>query len=194
MGSVLLRTFCSRLIFSLFSVSFPLEARGLLLCPERQSKQNALFPKRSERSHNHRQDFHQIDFLSTFSAHLFRELQSVLIGDYSVSVLFFKGSVLPSFCLKDSSYKTSPLVSAFTKLSQSSFTLRCHYSLTTFCPTVDSRSVMFRQVIRGGFVNRAPQVHIAFARQIYRAVRYIALRSNISHCCQAIYRIRVSGY
>ena len=126
MGSVLLRTFCSRLIFSLFSVSFPLEARGLLLCPERQSKQNALFPKRSERSHNHRQDFHQIDFLSTFSAHLFRELQSVLIGDYSVSVLFFKGSVLPSFCLKDSSYKTSPLVSAFTKPSQSSATLRCH--------------------------------------------------------------------
>ena len=45
-----------------------------------------------------------IDFHSTISAHLFRKLQSVLIGDFSVSALFSKGSVLPHLFLKDSSY------------------------------------------------------------------------------------------
>ena len=44
----------------------PLEARGLLLCPERQSKQNALLCHRSERSHNHRQSQYQLIFSLPF--------------------------------------------------------------------------------------------------------------------------------
>ena len=60
-----------------FEVSFPLEARGLLLCPERQRKQNALSSQRSERSHNHRQSQYQLvytlPFLLTFAmdSHLY---------------------------------------------------------------------------------------------------------------------------
>ena len=57
----------------------------------------------------------------------------------SVSALCFKSSILPSFFLKDSSYKTSPLVSAFTKRRRSSATLRCHYPLPTRYPTVVDR-------------------------------------------------------
>ena len=72
-------------------VSFPLEARRLLLCPERQEplsqnlrfcqlpfqgrrEQNALMCQRSERSHNHRQSLFELIFillfLLTFSVNL----------------------------------------------------------------------------------------------------------------------------
>ena len=57
----------------------------------------------------------------------------------SVSPLFSEGSILPNFFLKDALHITSPLVSAFTKLSQSSATLRCLTSLPTKRPTVVGR-------------------------------------------------------
>ena len=87
----------------------------LLLFSVTKVSKNTLFCHRSERSHNH------------------------LIGDYSISPLCFKEAVLPYLCLKDSSYQSSPLDFAFTKLSQSSATLRCLVSLPTFIPTVVGR-------------------------------------------------------
>ena len=92
---------------------FPLKPWGLLLCPERQSKQNALLPKRSEENH--------------------------LAVIFLISPLCFLGSVLPHLCFKERLYKISSLVYAFTKLSPSSATLRCLNSLPSHYPTVDGR-------------------------------------------------------
>ena len=107
-----------------------------ILCPERQSMQIALFVPTVRKLKQSPPRSIGIDFHSTISAHLSRCLQSVLIGDFSVSALCFKGSVLPSFFLKDALHKTSPLVSAFTKRRQSSATLRCLTSLPSLYPTV----------------------------------------------------------
>ena len=127
--------------FALYKIFSPVSARGagLLLCPERQSKQNALMCQRSERSHNHRQSLYKMIFILLFLLTLAVVFSFMLIGDYSISPLCFLGSVLPHLCLEDSLYKTSPLVGAFTKLSQSSFTLRCLTSLPSLCPTVVGR-------------------------------------------------------
>ena len=130
------------MLLGLFRILFlvsPARGAGLFLCPERQRKQNALLCHRSERSHNHRQSSVSIDLHSTLSAHLCGMFGSILIGDYSISVLCFLGSLFPNLCLKESFIETSPLVSAFTKLSQSSFTLRCLTSLPSFIPTFDGR-------------------------------------------------------
>ena len=78
-------------------------------------------------------------FFSTISAHPFRYLQSVLIGDYSISALGFLGGLFRTSLFQDDFVETSPLVSAFTKLSQSSATLRCHHSLQSHRPTVVGR-------------------------------------------------------
>ena len=89
-------------------------------------------------------------FFSTISARLCSYLRSVLIGDYNISTLCFWGDFLPYLCLKDSTYKTSPLVSAFTKRPQSSATLRCHNSLPAHYPTVVDRCyVLFSWFLRG---------------------------------------------
>ena len=133
-------------------ISFPLKARGLLLCPERQSKQNALLCQRSERGHNHRFGFYQVDSYSTFSAHLCDVFKCILIGDYSISALCFKGALF-----RTSLFKTAFLcLFATSLLSQSlisSFTLRCHYSLPTQRPTVVGRCyVLFFSLDRAGLM------------------------------------------
>ena len=124
---------------SLFLVSFPLMARGHFLCPERQRKQNALLFATVRKCKELSSQFLTLSFFTTLSAHLCGKLKSVLIDNFCVSPLCFSGSVLPHLFLKDSSYKTSPLVSAFTKLGQSSFTLHCHYSLPSHYPTFVGR-------------------------------------------------------
>ena len=58
---------------------------------------------------------------------------------FLISPLCFLAGVLPYLCFQDSLYKTSPLVRAFTKLSPSSFTLRCLCPLPSHFPTVDGR-------------------------------------------------------
>ena len=73
---------CFLVYFRLDFQLFPLMARGHLLCPERQSKQNALMCHRSERSHNHRQSQYQLiyilPFLLAFNA-IFGRCLSVII-------------------------------------------------------------------------------------------------------------------
>ena len=85
-------------LFSLLLVSFPLKPWGLLLCPGRQRtpQSNALhlpaplsgaprakrpFVPTVRKLKKSPLRFAGIDFRSTVSAHLFRCLQSVLIGD-----------------------------------------------------------------------------------------------------------------
>ena len=73
---------CFLVYFRLDFQLFPLMARGHLLCPERQSKQNALMCHRSERSHNHRQSQYQLiyilPFLLAFNA-IFGRCLSVIV-------------------------------------------------------------------------------------------------------------------
>ena len=78
----------------------PLMARSHLLCPERQSKQNALLCHRSERSHNHRHSLFELIFSLPFLLTLFRCFQSVLIGDYSISTLCFSGALFRTSLFK----------------------------------------------------------------------------------------------
>ena len=144
-------------------VLIPLKARGLLLCPGRQSKQIALFCQLSESffvcfvsfcyrlicSFNFSLLAQAAWLLLLFSVtkvskntlfcHRSERSHNHLIGDYSISPLCFKEAVLPYLCLKESSYQSSPLDFAFIKLSQSSATLRCSCSLQSHYSTVVGR-------------------------------------------------------
>ena len=116
-----------------------LKPLGLILCPERQSMQNALLPRRSERSHNHRFSFYveifSLPFLLTFAVGVSLSL-SVIIPFllYSVRVVF-----TARLCLK---LLPSLLTATFLlskKLTQLSLTLRCLLPLPSPSPTFDSR-------------------------------------------------------
>ena len=100
---------------------------------------------------NHRHSLFELifslPFLLTFSVGFGRCL-SVIV---SVSPLCFKGTLFPTALFKTAFLKYDRYFLLSHSLI-SSFTLRCHYSLPTHCSTVDSRSLMFWQVIRGGVV------------------------------------------
>ena len=114
-------------------------ARSHILCPERQSMQNALLCQKSESTHNHRQSVYKLIFillfLLTFSAIFRRCLSAIMRFLPSASWVVFSAHL----CFQDNFLKTSPLVSAFTKRRQSSATLRYPVSLPTKRPTVVGR-------------------------------------------------------
>ena len=123
---------------------------------------------------NHRQSLYKLifslPFLLTFSVDLNRCL-SVIV---SVSPLCFSGGLF-----RTSLFKTDFLcLFATLTLSHSlisSFTLRCHYSLPNFIPTIDSRSLMFWQVIRGGVAySRLKALHFCHGK-------YFSCRRQTSH-------------
>ena len=139
--------------FVLRIYSYPLKARSLLLLSFVTKISKSTLCLGGPKVEKSPPKFLYSLFFSTVSAHSFRGPKQVIIGDFSVSPLCFKGSILPYFCLNDSLYKTSPLVSTFTKLSQSSATLRCSYSLQSHYPTVVCRCyVLFFGFFGGGLL------------------------------------------
>ena len=123
---------------------------GLTFVRRDKSKQKHSLCQRSERGHNHRFGFYQVDLHSCFSARLCGIFKLILIGVYSISPLCLSGAVL-----RTSLFKTAFLCLFATSLLShsliSSFTLCYHYSLPSLYPTVDSRSLLFWLAIRGGF-------------------------------------------
>ena len=76
-----------------------------------------------------------LPFLLTLTAYLSISLSVI----FSISTLCFLAGFLPHLCFKGSLYIISPLVSAFTHLTQLSITLRCFYSLPSLSPTLVDR-------------------------------------------------------
>ena len=119
---------------------------GLTFVRRDKSKQKHSLCQRSERGHNHRFGFYQVDLHSCFSARLCGIFKLILIGDYSISPLCFSGAVLRTslfktalFCLFATSLLSHSLISSFTRC--------CPYSLPTRYPTVVGRC----QVLFFGF-------------------------------------------
>ena len=103
-----------------------------------KSKQKHSFTGKPKDEAIHRLSFYVALTSAPFS-HSSLNISLSLSVNSSISTLCFTDTVLPHLCFKDSFHKTSSLDLTFTKLSQSSATLRCHYSLQSHYPTVVGR-------------------------------------------------------